>query len=169
MSRRLLIAGFATLCLGGGLCPGAIVAQPAPDDGLKAGRELVLAMRATDQFKLLVPTIFQALKPAFVQGRPQLEKEMDVILPIMLDSANARLDELANDMAALYARNFTPDEIRDLVVFYRSPTGQKLIDRMPIVAKESMEIGQAWGRKIAAELQTRIAEELRKRAQQPQP
>ena len=63
-------------------------------------------------------------------------------------------------MAALYARNFTPDEIRDLVVFYRSPTGQKLIDRMPIVAKESMEIGH---------LQTRIAEELRKRAQQPQP
>ena len=49
MSRRLLIAGFAAFCLGGGLYPGAIVAQPAPDDGLKAGRELVLAMRATDR------------------------------------------------------------------------------------------------------------------------
>jgi uncharacterized protein len=167
MSRRLLIAGFAALFLGGGLCPGVIVAQPASDDGLKAARELVIAIRSTDQFKRLLPTIFQALKPAFVQGRPQLEKEMDLILPIMLDSLNTRLDEIADEMASIYARNFTPDEIRDLVVFYRSPTGQKFIDKMPIVAKESVEIGQAWGRKIAGELQTRIAEELRKRGQQP--
>jgi hypothetical protein len=87
----LLIAGFAALCLGGSLCPGAIVAQPAPDDGLKAAHELVLAMRSADQLKLMLPTIFQALRPAFVQGRPQLEKEMDLILPIMLDSLNSRL------------------------------------------------------------------------------
>jgi uncharacterized protein len=167
MSRRLLIVGFVVLCLGGSLWPGAIVAQPAPDDGLKAARELVVAMRSTDQLKLMLQTIFQALKPAFVQGRPQLEKEMDLILPIMLDSLSTRLDEFADEIAAVYARNFTPDEIRDLAVFYRSPTGQKLIDKMPTVAKQSIEIGQAWGRKLAGELQTKIAEELRKRGQQP--
>jgi hypothetical protein len=92
---------------------------------------------------------------------------MDLILPIMLDSLNTRLDEFADEIAAIYARNFTPDEIRDLVVFYRSPTGQKLIDKLPIVAKQSMETGQAWGRKLAGELQSRIAEELRKRGHQP--
>ena len=167
MSRRLLITGFTVLLLSGGFCPGAIIAQPAPDDGLKAARELVVAMRSTDQFKRMLPTIFQALKPAFVQGRPQMEKEMDLILPIMLDSLNTRLDELADEIAAIYARNFTPDEIRDLVVFYRSPTGQKFIDKMPMVAKESLEMGQAWERKLAGELQARIAEELRKRGQQP--
>jgi hypothetical protein len=85
----------------------------------------------------------------------------------MLDSLNTRLDELADEIAAIYARNFTPDEIRDLVVFYRSPTGQKFIDKMPMVAKESLEMGQVWGRKLAGELQARIAEELRKRGQQP--
>ncbi len=166
MSRRLLIAGCTALFLGS-LCPGAITAQPAPDDGLKAARELVIAMRATDQYKRMLPTILQALKPALVQGRPQMEKQIEIIFPIMLDSLNARLDEIADEMASLYARNFTPDEMRDLVVFYRSPTGQKFIDKMPVVAKEAMEIGQAWGRKMAGELQTKIAEELRKRGQQP--
>jgi hypothetical protein len=67
----------------------------------------------------------------------------------------------------IYARNFTPDEIRDLAVFYRSPMGQKFIDKMPIVAKQSMEVGQAWGRRLAGELQSRIADELRKRGHQP--
>jgi hypothetical protein len=167
MLRGLLIVGFFALGFAGGPWPGSILAQPAPDDGLKAARELVIAMRATDQFKLMLPTIFQALKPAFVQGRPQLEKEMDLILPIVLDSLSTRLDELADEMATIYARNFTPDEIRDLTVFYRSPTGQRLIDKMPIVAKDSLEVGQVWGRKIAVELRSRIAEELRKRGPQP--
>lgn len=39
----------------------------------------------------------------------------------------------------LYSKYFTEDEIRDLLVFYKSPTGKKTIRVMPQLMQESME------------------------------
>ena len=58
----------ATLLYGG---PAA--AQTPPPDALAAAKELVVTMRAADQLKNLFPIIMQQLKPAIVQGRPQVE------------------------------------------------------------------------------------------------
>ncbi len=163
MSRRFM----PTVVVACGLVcwAGVAAAQPAPATGTGTAdaKELIVVMRMTDQFKQMLPSIMQALKPAIVQGRPQAEKDIDTLMPILVDGMSARVDDLANDIAAVYARNFTPDEIRDLVAFYRTPAGQKFIEKQPIVARESLAVGQAWGQKIAGELQSRMVEELAKR------
>jgi uncharacterized protein len=82
---------------------------------------------------------------------------------VLLEGMNGRIDELANELAMVYARNFTADEMRQITAFYRSATGQRFVEKMPAVAQQSLPVGQAWGQKVAAELQGRIAEELRKR------
>jgi hypothetical protein len=41
--------------------------------------------------------------------------------------------------------------------------GQKLLLKMPVVTQETMAAGQAWGRQIGAEVQSRMIEELRKK------
>ncbi len=71
--------------------------------------------------------------------------------------------QLVDQMASVYARNFTPDEMRQLVAFYRSPLGQKFLEKMPTVMQESMLVGQAFGQRIAGELRSRMIEELRKK------
>jgi hypothetical protein len=52
-------------------------------------RELIAAVKATDQFKALLP-IMQGLKPAIVQGRPGVEKDFDTLMPVILDGASQR-------------------------------------------------------------------------------
>ena len=42
----------------------------------------------------------------------------------------------------LYDKFFTENELRDLVTFYRTPTGQKVIDTMPKLFAESMQASQ---------------------------
>jgi uncharacterized protein len=161
MLKRSLVAGFCALLLG--FCAGSASAQPVSDDALAAARELMTVMRATDQFKALLPNVVQAMKPAVVQGRPDVEKDFDVIIPVLLDGMNVRVEELANELATVYARNFTAAEMRQITAFYRSAVGQRFVEKMPAVAQQSLPVGQAWGQKVAAELQGRIAEELRKR------
>ncbi len=73
-----------------------------------------------------------------------------------------RLNAFADLLAGIYARNFTVDEIHDLTAFYRSPTGQKLIARQPIIARESLAAGQQFGRELVADLQQQIEGELKK-------
>jgi hypothetical protein len=145
------------------LCVSPVAAQPAPADTVSAARELITIMRATDQLKQMLPTIMQALKPAIAQGRPQVERDLDTLMPVLLDSMSSRLGELVDQMAGVYARNFTSDEIRQLTTFYRTPVGQKFLEKMPTVMQESMSLGQAFGQKVAGELQTRMIEELRKK------
>jgi uncharacterized protein len=45
--------------------------------------------------------------------------------------------ESLKDMPVIYARYFTVDELHDMAAFYRTPTGQKALQRMPKVLGET--------------------------------
>jgi|SRR5215470_7145293 len=151
------IVAFALSC-------GPIAAQPAPPpDAMAAARELVTVTRAADQLKALLPLIMQQLKPAIVQGRPEVERDFDAMVPIMLEIANTRSAAMIEEVAGVYARNFSAGEMQQLIAFYRTPVGQKFLEKTPVVMKESMAVGQKFGQSIAGELRARMIEELRKR------
>jgi hypothetical protein len=170
--RRAIFAVFAAATI---LALNVLAASPlqaqspsatsAPAENLAAARELVQVMKATDQFKALLPTIFEGLKPAFVQGRPEMAKEYDAIMPIIINGASQRLNAFADMLAGIYAQNFSVDELHDLTAFYHSPTGQKLIARQPVIARASMIVGQQFGQTLVNDLKEKITEELRKREQ----
>ena len=160
IERSWMRAVCVTICL---LAAGPAAAQSPSPDTLAAARELIVTMRAADYFKTIMPAIVQQLKPAIVQNRPQVERDYDAIMPLMLESMNARVSEIIDQVAALYARNFTAAELNEVVAFYRGPTGQKFIQKLPLITQESMVIGQRFGQSIAAELRSRIVDELRKR------
>jgi uncharacterized protein len=128
--------------------------------------ELIVTMRVADQFKALLPVIMQQLKPIITQGRPEVTRDFDAMVPIMLEIVNTRSDAMTtmiDGIVAVYARNFTVDEMRQLTAFFRQPLGQKLLERTPVVTQESMAVGQQFGQSIAGELQRLVIEELRKR------
>jgi hypothetical protein len=142
---------------------GPAAAQPASPDQMTAARELVTAMRATDQFKAIFPVLMQQLKPAIVRGRPEVERDYDTMVPAMLEIFNARSGEMAEAEAMIYARHFTVDEMQQLISFYRTPAGQKLLDKTPAIFQESVAAGNKFGQAVASELRDRLIEELRKR------
>ena len=138
-------------------------AQSVPPDSLAAARELVAAMKMTDQMKSIFPLMMKNLKPVVTQNRPEVAKDFDAIMPMMIDGALARTNELIDLMAAVYARNFTVDELRDITAFYRTPTGQKLLEKLPAVMQQAMTAGQQFAQTIVNDMQQRMIEELRKR------
>jgi hypothetical protein len=136
--------------------------SPSPE-AAAAARELVEAARTTAQFKTLLPLMMQQMRPVVVQGRPEVERDYDRIVPLLMELANRQVGEFAEEVAALYARNFTVEEIRQVTAFYRSPVGQKFLEKTPVIAQESMVMGQKFGQRIVQDLQTRMRDELRKR------
>lgn len=150
------------LCLLGPGSAGAQSQAPSPE-AISAARELLVAARMADNFKTLMPGIMRNLKPAIVQNRPQVERDYDALAPLMLEGMQARLNETTDQVAVLYARTFTTEELREVIAFYRTPTGQKFVERLPLIAQESMLIGQRFGQSVAIEIRDRMIEELRKR------
>jgi hypothetical protein len=51
--------------------------------------------------------------------------------------------DFKTDVAALYAETFDESELNDLIKFYKSPLGKKMIAHLPELTEKSMQISQA--------------------------
>jgi uncharacterized protein len=140
------------------------VQAQSPDVGSEAAaKELVATIKVGDQFKTLLPLIFQQLKPAIVQNRPDVERDYDALVPVVQDKMMARLGELEGSIVGVYAANFSASELRDLIVFYKTPTGQKLLEKTPLIAQQTMVVGRKFGEVAGSEAQHEMVDELRKK------
>jgi Uncharacterized protein conserved in bacteria len=74
-----------------------------------------------------------------------------------------RLVELSDEVAKLYATNFTEPELKAILAFYQSPAGKKLLTQQPKVVDASMNFAQGWANKLSDEVIGKMREELKKR------
>lgn len=146
-----------------GIMPALAQAPAVSPEQRAAARELIEVMRATEQFKTILPVIMQQLKPLIVQGRPEVARDFDLSMPAVMEAMNAKFGELADSIGMVYALNFTADEMRQVSAFYRTPVGQKFVDKMPVITQQSFAVGQKFGEQIATDLRQTMIEQLRKR------
>lgn len=66
------------------------------------------------------------------------------------------------DIAALYAKNYTAKELKELNTFYQSSLGQKTVQIMPQLAAASAKIGQSKMIEHMPEMKKMIEDELKK-------
>lgn len=64
--------------------------------------------------------------------------------------------EMQNDILDLYMAEFSESELQDIIVFYRTPTGKKSLERMPQILAASMQIGQKYASSKEIFLQQRL-------------
>jgi hypothetical protein len=55
-------------------------------------------------------------------------------------------------LVPIYDRHLTHADVTSLIEFFQSPAGKKLVSVQPEIMKESMQVGQAWGEKLANEV-----------------
>jgi uncharacterized protein len=158
MVRRLLVV----VCL---LLLSAPIgrAQTPPPDAMAAARSLVATMKVAEQYKALMPMILLALKPALTQDRPEIERDYDALLPTIADTFTPYYAEMVDGIATVYASNFTAAELGDIEAFYRQPTGQKLLEKMPAISQQVLAVGEVVGRKASEDLRQRLTEALRQK------
>ena len=158
MSKRLMIIGV-TLLFSISTAP----AQTPSPEALAMARSLISTMKLTDQYKALLPVILLSIKPAVVQGRPEIERDYDAMAAQIADAYAPYYSSMVDSAASLYASNFTVDELREIEAFYRLPVGQKLLQKSLAITQQSMQIGQDTGRKAAEDLRIRLTDLLRQK------
>lgn len=64
-----------------------------------------------------------------------------------------------------YARVYTVDELKAINEFYSTPAGKKMIEKMPQLMQETMQISQAMAQKLIPKFQA-LAEEMKQEVSQ---
>lgn len=162
--RKIVVRSLMILAL----C-GAFVAPSRADDSterLAAAKELLSAMHTSDTFKQIFPSLTTQIRSVIVAANPKAGKDYDEIAPRIESKVFRRLDEILDQIAAIYAKSFTALELHDIAAFFKTSTGAKLVSLQSQIAQSTLQLGAAWGQKIAAELQEEIKTELRKRGHQ---
>ena len=158
MSKRLMIIGVMLL-----FSISTAPAQTPSPEALAVARSLISTMKLTDQYKALLPVILLSIKPAVVQGRPEIERDYDTMAAQIADAYAPYYSSMVDSAASLYASNFTVDELREIDAFYRLPVGQKLLQKSLAITQQSMQIGQNASRKAAEDLRVRLTDLLRQK------
>ena len=130
-----------------------IGARPAQGQGashMAAAKELFTLMQVGE-------TMLATMESAFDQQakmNPELAQYQDVMMAwgrkIMLS------DEAIGEFLKAYAGAFSEKDIREMIAFYKTPVGQKLVAKQPELAKQGAAIGARMAETHQAELQEMI-------------
>ena len=63
---------------------------------------------------------------------------------------------LVNLVIPVYEKNFSDDDIVQLIAFYQTPVGKKIVEKMPVIMQESMQIGAAWGKQMGEKVMEKL-------------
>ena len=58
-------------------------------------------------------------------------------------------DALVDLVVPIYDKHLSAEDVKALLTFYQSPSGQRVIKALPAIMAESMSAGQQWGQQIA--------------------
>jgi len=138
-------------------------AQTPSPEAMSAARNLVTTMKLSDQYRALLPAIVLGLRPVVAQDRPEIERDYDSMMPVMVQLYTPFHNEMLEDAAALYANTFSVEELKQIDSFYRLPVGQKLLEKSKALAQQTAQIGQDISQKATEELRRRLTEALRQK------
>ena len=132
--------------------------QEISDDHLAAAKSAIKAIGSTRQFDNILPGMAASTKTALIQNRPDLQAEITEIVDNAAIELAPRRGDLENEVANVYAKVFTEDELMAIAEFYSSEHGKKLIKETPVLAREIQAAAKVWGVGLSRDLNKSVRE-----------
>ena len=163
---KILPAASLALALAFGAVPAA-AQQGAPPKStpaaIAAAREILTLKHADAMYANAVPGMVQKTKDALLQQNLNYQKDLNEVAPIVVQQLTGREKEIGEGMAQIYCNEFTEQELKDLVTFYKSPLGQKLLANEPRAIQFSMSYMNQWAQGFSETVNAQFRAEMRKR------
>ncbi|ABE39291.1 DUF2059 domain-containing protein [Rhodopseudomonas pseudopalustris] len=162
LSNALLATGLA---LGIALSAGHAMAQAKPPTpaAVAAAKEILELKRANTIYANAVPGIVQRTMDTLMQTNLNYQQDLKEVASVVAKNLAGREKEIGDGMAKIYAQDFTEQELKDLVAFYKTPLGQKLLNEEPKAIAASMQYMNQWAQTFSEEVNGQFRAEMRKR------
>jgi len=161
LCTRYAVVGLAALAIMG-LAKPAAAANPSPASVLIA-KQIVQFKDVDAMFAPLARGVVEKVKNQFMQTNFMWAKDLNEVAANLHKEYDPRVSDLVDATARIYAEHFTEAELRDLLTFYQSPLGRKMIVEEPKVIDESMNHAGQWGDALAEDVIARMRAEMKKR------
>jgi hypothetical protein len=142
--------------------PGAAQQKPSPS-AIAAARELLVLKGGDLPFNPVVYNVVERVKSVFLPTNPNLSKEINEVGEKLKKEFEPKRVELLNDIARMYAEQFSEQELKALITFYKSPLGRKMVTDEPKIINQSLRYVENWGNELSDEVLSKFREEMKKK------
>ena len=115
--------------------------------------DILRLLKISGASEIAVQTM-DALIPQFQQIVPDIPNVFWIRFMEKLD-----IEGLLDACVPAYDKHFSHDEIRQLINFYESPLGRRLVEATPLINQETMLIGQKWGEQLGHDIVVELIKE----------
>jgi hypothetical protein len=159
---RAFVFGLSIVALAG-----AVEAQPQPKQPsanvIALAREIIVIKGGSQLYETIVPGVIERAKGVFLQQNPMIGRDLNEVAARLRTELNPRGAELVNEMAKLYVTAFTEQELKDVLAFYKSSAGKKIITEEPAILEKSAKSADSWIPKFAEEVMAKFRVEMKKK------
>jgi hypothetical protein len=138
-------------------------AQQPSANAIALAKEIVIVKGAVSIYEPIVGSVVDRAKQLLLQTNPMLGKDLNEVAAKLHAEFAPRSSELINDAAKLYAAKFTEQELKEVLAFYKSAVGRKIITQESLILEQSIANADAWSDRISTEVLSKFRAEMRKR------
>jgi hypothetical protein len=137
--------------------------KPASPSAIAAAKDLLAVKNVNQVYAQAVPNIVQRTKDAFLANNLSYQKDLEEVAVTVAKALAGREKEIGEQMAKIYANDFTEQELKDLTAFYKSPLGQKVLAQEPKSIQTSMSYMGQWAQAFSETVANEFRNEMKKR------
>lgn len=156
----LLMAAMLSLLLSAFAAVPAMSQEVSPDQLALARKYIDL----TDKAGLYESTVVnEGIKvyQQIIPQNPQIADQLNTAIGKVIETYKGRKGELFDQIARVYALNFTQQELQQIVDFYSSPTGQKLAQANTELNRSVSDVIKVFKNNLATEFFAKVRAELK--------
>ena len=119
-------------------------AQAVDPAALKVTHQVLDAMHASATSDQMVQQMMASMGTGLEAANPGKGAEVQKLLSDVLVPEFSKIKpEMLDATANIYASNFTADELNQMLAYYQSDIGRKMIERLPTLIKEQGQVARA--------------------------
>lgn len=124
----------------------------------KLVKEYMETTNALAQFKVNIGTIIDMFREneAYADIPESFWKDFQAEIE---KNSETRLIDM---FVEIYYKYFTEEDFKEIIAFYQTPIGKKLLQNNPAIIKDAMSIGKKWGEEVAEQVLDNLKKELKK-------
>ena len=162
ITARAILAAVVVLAMS--LVCGVASAQQQPSAGaLAAARQLLQVKGAFTVYEGAVVGTVENVKAQLLQANISYQKDLNDVAAKLRQDLAGRDAEIGNEMVRQYATDFSEQELKDLLAFYNTPLGKKVLAQGPKTIATSLQFMRDWGQRFADEVDGKFHAEMQKR------
>jgi hypothetical protein len=134
---------------------------PAKRDDIRALiKETGAVAMGAQMVDAMVPLVTMQLSTAYPEIPKSTLDKIGSRISALMERKMTEPGGMMDRLTPVYAKHLSHDDIKQLLAFYRTDVGKKIINRMPVVTSESMAVGQQWGASLAPDFQSIVVRTL---------